>query len=271
MKFGETCDAKFQAANPHLPALPYEDLKTKLEELHGANGGDLFFQSSDSVLKSLDARWEAAAKSVLRAARLRIAGAAPILAVLPQAWQRPIPPEEEAAALEAWAALAGEGLRKLCKKYNKKSSGQPFTTWPYSYAFVRSPVRTQIGSLARAAATGGGCGSTSSDEDAAADSLLDCPVCLETLYHPVAPACGHALCGPCHRELTRAAGEGVVSCPVCRDPARSVKSLVILGKVAKKANPTAHRERKLAEENQRFAGRANAHPMALGNALAHAA
>ena len=118
--------------------------------------------------------------------------------------------------------------------------------WPVSVSieadlsFFQGAARTQIESLARifqsrienrhAASVGG---PPSLPDDASLGALpsragqlfapseceqcdLDCPVCLETLFQPVAPDCGHPVCRPCLERLV--AETASPHCPLC--PAR---------------------------------------------------
>jgi len=262
MHFGKHCQQRFSDACPtlFLPALPYKELKKRLKPLLDGPPSDAaaaaaaasFFAFAEEVLKVVDSHWSTASTITLRAAQSPVIGTS---------WRptssrrrRANLADRHAGELEAWAALACEALRKILKKYNKRcgASHGYRTAWPEPdrFAFVRSGIRTQIASLARGSA------------DANSGSL-HCPVCLETFFRPVAPSCGHALCRTCHASLARAAAPAAACCPICRAPARVVQRMVVLDKVAKKADPKAYIERKQAEEEQqaRFPSRAQPHLM----------
>ncbi|VDM19366.1 unnamed protein product [Hydatigera taeniaeformis] len=46
------------------------------------------------------------------------------------------------------------------------------------------------------------------------ESTLQCPICLETLRHPVMPPCQHAFCYSC---ISRYIRKCEAKCPLCRE------------------------------------------------------
>ena len=100
------------------------------------------------------------------------------------------------------------------------------------------------------------------------DLELDCPVCLDLLYKPLAYGCGHTVCKPCHKRTPKAEN-GVERCPVCRHEQLSqpvVKMRVMRRLInaqhpregkARKAEETKARRKKLEE---RCAARARVPP-----------
>ena len=68
-----------------------------------------------------------------------------------------------------------------------------------------------------------------------------CPVCLDVLLDPVAPACGHAVCRACR---DAALASGLASCPVCRRAAPSARPMPALERAVRRAaDPHALAER----------------------------
>ncbi|KAM3144019.1 hypothetical protein pb186bvf_003783 [Paramecium bursaria] len=47
-------------------------------------------------------------------------------------------------------------------------------------------------------------------------NMLDCPICLQTLLHPVTLVCGHSFCEPCLRN--KFFSQYHHNCPLCRQP-----------------------------------------------------
>lgn len=276
MKFGKTAPAAFLAIGAPVPAFPYKQLKKQLKDVVKGGKQEPFFRNLLQEMRRIDYAWQIECKNVLFAAGSP--RAASVVAAL-SLKSRPTKAEVKARAisLDQWAALSREGLRKLLKKYRKLCS-ERFPEMPAAasrfsgLAFMRGCLRTQIEGLAVTD------GADASAEPAAdePDERLDCPVCLERLYQPVASAqCGHALCAPCFKQLKAADPQRAAPpCPVCRTPVRSAKPLAVLGSIVKATHPTTFRARAEAEAEatraaqdaalaKRFAGRANAHPMAM--------
>ena len=86
--------------------------------------------------------------------------------------------------------------------------------------------------------------SSDSDTDATtAAPSLECPICLDTVYRPVAPPCGHPMCRECFDSLRKASMNP--ACPVCRVSASSARLMPVTHKTAKVADPARY---KLARE-----------------------
>ena len=274
MKFGKTSEKEFTelgAALP-LPPFPYRALKKKLKPLTVTSANVSadevvdFFRFLSRALRRIDRAWRASARLTLFAASGPRAAAVASACSRAQLRRRCAPPggvPEQARALNAWAALSQEGLRKIIKKFHKRcaASGSFGASPDCDLAFVRGNLRTQIEALARG---------TPAAED------ISCPVCLEPLFEPVAPrACGHALCKPCYQQLPRRQGWGA-RCPVCRGPAGDARAMPVLASIVRSADPESFGSRKaemmrakqqaydekLAREAERYAHRARAHPMA---------
>jgi len=144
--------------------------------------------------------------------------------------------------LEAYARLHREAVRKILKKYNKKynkAHGQLSSLPGPPLAFIASRTRTELEHLAAAAA-----------EDA-----HECPVCLDLIYSPVAPACGHAICRECHDNMCRASTSP--QCSVCRRDARQVRKMPMATVAARDANPAQYAERKLSHQRAKDEALAN--------------
>lgn len=272
MKFGKRSEKEFSELNAALPPFPYRALKKKLKPLTVASAQVSaeevvdFFRFLSRALRRIDKAWRAAARLTLFAATGPRAAAVASACSMAQNRRRTpfaggVP--EQARALNAWAALSQEGLRKIMKKFHKRcaASGTYGVSPDCDLAFVRGNLRTQIDALARG---------TPSAED------ISCPICLEPLFDPVAPpACGHALCKQCYQQLPSRQG-WEARCPVCRGPASNARAMPVLAGIVRSADPEsfgsykaellrakqqAHEE-KLAREAERFARRARAHPMA---------
>ena len=80
---------------------------------------------------------------------------------------------------------------------------------------------------------------------------MDCPICMEIMVDPVAPSCGHAMCRACFDgisdsgvtrrmatnggTLTIRPASSIPACPICREPAPSVKPMSVLARLCKRA------------------------------------
>eukprot|EP00966_Prymnesium_polylepis_P013348 308128-Prymnesium_polylepis.1 len=101
-------------------------------------------------------------------------------------------PVSMAIQLAEWAQSARDALRKIIEEFNALFADTHGRLGHVDASFVASCLRTEIESLAKS-----GCGSRDWLLDA-----LDCPICLNTVFRPVAPAaCGHALCRACFEAL----------------------------------------------------------------------
>ena len=271
MKFGKLCaetcaDLQTQAK---VPTFPYKSLKQCLKRAENSPiGRQLFAEALSAELHAVDKIWKQAVHSVVRSA-----SAPRKSAILAQVGlgRRPI---SEAPALVEWASLARTGLRKIKKKYNKNLRPKlgPLDEAKCSehFAFVASPERTEIHALANAAQglgaspletslwqTGGESRPVSMDAN---PTQMECPVCMETLFEPVAPACGHPMCKPCYDGVVKSKvtmrikvtggylnirpADAVPQCPMCREPAETTKPMVALAAMCKAADPKAFARRK---------------------------
>ena len=246
MRFGKTYEAAFAATGANLPPPPYKALKKKLKQTlnHAAYGHEQaqdFFRFLHSALVQVDRKWQRAAHSVILAHEFAASApraAATLASIVPARAKASFnDPQERAKSLQAYAQLAREALRKIIKKFNRHCAWRlQFLVQmhhPTGLGFVCGALRTQVELLARGES----------------DSV-ECPVCLDTLYQPVAPkACGHAMCRPCHKKLV--AEQHSASCPICRGPAAQAKAMPVLGALAKAVDPLGVRTRSQAEAEAR--------------------
>lgn len=256
MKFGKRYEQSFRDLNVELPPFPYRVLKKKIRLLATEQAelptDERFLKFSSSLLTRLDQKWQSSVRRVMF--KWRNPRTSAVLHRL--TGRKDLDVQQEADRLGAWAELSREGLRKILKKYNKRCGQKAGATACHhsslgDLAFVRGRVRAQLEALARAG------------EDADA---LSCPVCLEVVYQPVAPRCGHAVCAACYAQLAMTAAP---LCPVCRGDAPQASRMPVLSSVARYHDPSHFDARKRADEaarqadlERRFASRLKAHPMA---------
>lgn len=245
MHFGKHCEARFAATSTGLPSFPYKYLKKQLKLLLLAEDNDpkkkaAFFAEVAKILRRLEHKWSEAARLTLFAVR------SPRTASLLYKVKFGIQTDagESAVKLVQWADLATDALRKLIKKYNKQCAARYGGVAMYhghEISFVRGRMRTELEALVQLHRRP----TSAADDDEHED--LACPVCLETLYLPCAPQCGHALCGPCHAKLVSASKDSVPQCPICRNPAAQSKRLPVLAYVAKACDAAGFKARCEAE------------------------
>lgn len=243
MHFGCYSDDLFQKIGV-LKAFPYNQLKAKMSAMPADNVGldrdaqlatAAFHTYLRGSLHKLDRHWSAAAARLLLLARVQH--------TLPKQMVDEL--AEHAGQLEEWAALSTEALRKIVEKYNKTHGGDLMVSLDNGHGihFIRGQTRTQVQALAQVE-----CSQCADDED---NASINCPICLETLFKPVAPECGHAFCQPCFARLLRDAplhkGHPETNCPVCRKPARHATRLPVLEAIAKDHDPQLFLERSRAE------------------------
>ena len=213
MKFGKLCEEAFRKLEIDLPAFPYKQAKKEMKAAAlqpcGLAARVVFFNFLRKELKLIDAKWSCAARQTVQSK------VAPITTTfLTTLGLRRRQGAEAARKLNAWASLSRDSVRKIVKKYNKQLGprcghvAEPPGTPP---RFVRSRLRTELEILVQ-------------QEEAMEDgnsAALDCPVCLETLFDPVAPECGHALCRECFLALCQRCD--ILQCPICRRPATNTR------------------------------------------------
>jgi len=258
MKFGKRYEQELfpsLALAIDLPAFPYKEAKKKLKAVDSSPAGsEVFIGFLDMKLRRLDSMWAAAARHAINSARKpqTIAALSKLgLARRPSGVQ-------QAKALNAWAELSREAMRKILKKFNKaqaRAGAVGHTDAIAGLAFVSSPTRTELEYLSQETE----------------NTAHECPVCLDVLFQPVAPACGHAVCRECFDEMRKSAGStlGAVRCPICRGPASTAPTkLPIAAAAVKAADPAGHAARKQALADaeaaalaKKYAGKINAMPM----------
>ena len=259
MKFGKLCAQACVEleSQTKVPAFPYKALKKQLKKAEDAdNGRQHFTRALSTTVKSVDDAWQRAVRSVLKGVN------APRMSAVLSHIGMKRRPKAAAPALAEWASIARTGLRKIKKKYNKRLGAKfgPLDQEPdvNGFAFVASSERTEIQALASSVVVALEEESGSSPEA----TTLECPVCMETLYEPVAPPCGHPMCRSCYDGIAdstvtkrfqvpggtlkiRPAG-AVPKCPICREPATSVKPMSALASMCKAADPETFAERQLS-------------------------
>ena len=237
MKFAKHCERVCAelSRSTKVPAFPYKELKKRLKNTRSADPRTEFCVFLTSRVQEVDVQWKKAVRSALRAERTTwSSGMLGLLGLRNKADVM-----ERQRCLAEWGGVARTGLRKIKKKYNKllAATHGPLDNFPgvSQFAFLQSRERTEIEALA-------------AQESQEAGSL-DCPVCLETLVEPVAPPCGHPVCSRCFDDLwTKREGVRTVSvaggtlvvqpkgscpqCPVCRAPARDLRSMPTLARMA---------------------------------------
>ena len=265
MKFAKLCEEACVEleSQTKVPAFPYKALKKQLKKAEDAdNGRQHFTRALSTTVKSVDDAWQRAVRSVLKGVN-----APRMSAVLSHIGVIKRRPKAAAPALAEWASIARTGLRKIKKKYNKRLGAKfgPLDQEPdvNGFAFVASSERTEIQALASSVVVALEEESGSSPEA----KTLECPVCMETLYEPVAPPCGHPMCRSCYDGIAeskvtrrfqvpggtltiRPAG-AAPQCPICREPATSVKPMSVLASMCKAADPEAFAERQLSARSAR--------------------
>ena len=265
MKFAKLCEEACVEleSQTKVPAFPYKALKKQLKKAEDAdNGRQHFTRALSTTVKSVDDAWQRAVRSVLKGVN-----APRMSAVLSHIGVIKRRPKAAAPALAEWASIARTGLRKIKKKYNKRLGAKfgPLDQEPdvNGFAFVASSERTEIQALASSVVVALEEESGSSPEA----KTLECPVCMETLYEPVAPPCGHPMCRSCYDGIAeskvtrrfqvpggtltiRPAG-AAPQCPICREPATSVKPMSALASMCKAADPEAFAERQLSARSAR--------------------
>lgn len=285
MKFGQHCDVAFPRLCLDLPPFPYKEAKKILKllshsskENRGPSQRDSFVAYLDGEMRRIDSKWHGKAHNIVKAAKSTIR-LPRTTAVLIKFGLRKRSRPEEAERLDAWAQLSRDGMRKIIKKYNKQLGaccGHVLHLPSEPFNFVNSRTRTELESLVLLLAShsalltptitaGEACRSC---DAASAPPVQECPVCLDTLYEPVAPACGHAMCHTCFESLR--ANSVVPQCPMCRRPARWAQRMPVIGAAAKAADPAGwhaacdralqKKEDALAAE---YARRGRHHPMAM--------
>ena len=259
MKFAKLCEEACVEleSQTKVPAFPYKALKKQLKKAEDAdNGRQHFTRALSTSVKSVDDAWQRAVRSVLKGVN------APRMSAVLSHIGMKRRPKAAAPALAEWASIARTGLRKIKKKYNKRLGAKfgPLDQEPdvNGFAFVASSERTEIQALASSVVVALEEESGSSPEA----KTLECPVCMETLYEPVAPPCGHPMCRSCYDGIAeskvtrrfqvpggtltiRPAG-AVPQCPICREPATSVKPMSALASMCKAADPETFAERQLS-------------------------
>ena len=282
MKFGKTSAAAFSTLEIGLPPLPYKELKKQLhseQKKCAVSRFDIqatFLKTLTKMLRWLDMRWAIAANSLLVAARrpMMTSALAPVLAKLGGSrgrrlarwWRSDEALHTRAHKLDVWAQLSREGVRKIVKKYNKQCGAEhgSLPVCPIGgLRFVSSRLRTEIEILARSVRPAEG-------ESRVSEIQMECPVCLDTVFRPVAPACGHLICRDCFIGLAAAADEHSLRCPVCRESAANSRRMHVAGWVAKAVDPIGFSQRrkselvkKQAELERKYAKRAATHPMLI--------
>ena len=259
MKFGKLCAQACVEleSQTKVPAFPYKALKKQLKKAEDAdNGRQHFTRALSTTVKPVDGVWQRAVRSVLKGVK------APRMSAVLSHIGMKRRPKAAAPALAEWASIARTGLRKIKKKYNKRLGAKfgPLDQEPdvNGFAFVASSERTEIQALASSVVVALEEESGSSPEA----KTLECPVCMETLYEPVAPPCGHPMCRSCYDGIAdstvtkrfqvpggtlkiRPAG-AAPKCPICREPATSVKPMSALASMCKAADPETFAERQLS-------------------------
>ena len=267
MKFGQYCEEACRelADLSNMPAFPYKSLKKRLKQVaespaENPDPRQEFASFLTSQVQSVDEAWKRAARAVLKAERTSYA-----TKLLAKVGVGRTPDAKLSQYLNEWASVARTGLRKIKKKYNKKLGGKygvadESLVLDTAYAFMRSRERTEIETLARRHMNGNASeGAELADESAAeVVRMLECPVCLERLDNPVAPACGHAMCRGCHTEMinSRAArrinvvvvymlltpkNQAPPACPICRGPAAVVEKMPSLARAVRAASKSKRR------------------------------
>ena len=124
-----------------------------------------------------------------------------------------------------------------------------------------SRARSEVSGSASVSVSGSGSGkeSVSEESDEELEELdhsepeleLDCPVCLDLLYKPMAYGCGHTVCKPCHKRTVANTGGGDERCPVCRHAGQQVVKLRVMRRLIRDQHPQEARARRAQEAKTR--------------------
>mmetsp|Transcript_42662 Transcript_42662/g.114256 ORF Transcript_42662/g.114256 Transcript_42662/m.114256 type:complete len:461 (-) Transcript_42662:3101-4483(-) len=185
--------------------------------------------------------------------------------------------------------LNAEALRKITKKRDKNLGGASGAEWltkrPRTMAFyAQSPLLAELRAVermftserggharadsrllsscsrARSESLGSGKEAVSEEseeeleeelEHSEPELELDCPVCLDLLYKPMAYGCGHTVCKPCHKRTVANTGGGDERCPVCRHAGQQVVKLRVMRRLIRDQHPQEARARRAQEARTR--------------------
>ena len=234
MKFGQTLKASPFASANRLPslALEYKALKKVIKR------DDDFLPQLEKWVETLDAAFAAQARECLARAK-PVLGAWLLTRQSNKVRRVPSRVTQDAASLANWARLSTIALRKIVKKFDKahragdddgargRGAG---ATWLAARgappSFTASSALTELRALALLNPAGATLLSAG-DRDANGENappasgavcpeadLLECGICIDTMYRPHTLACGHVFCEPCVRKAKETRTMAV--CPVCR-------------------------------------------------------
>mmetsp|Transcript_42659 Transcript_42659/g.114233 ORF Transcript_42659/g.114233 Transcript_42659/m.114233 type:complete len:411 (-) Transcript_42659:3101-4333(-) len=196
---------------------------------------------------------------------------------------------EAVQKLLKWSQLNAEALRKITKKRDKNLGGASGAEWltkrPRTMAFyAQSPLLAELRAVermftserggharadsrllsscsrARSESLGSGKEAVSEEseeeleeelEHSEPELELDCPVCLDLLYKPMAYGCGHTVCKPCHKRTVANTGGGDERCPVCRHAGQQVVKLRVMRRLIRDQHPQEARARRAQEARTR--------------------
>eukprot|EP00620_Florenciella_sp_RCC1587_P017234 CAMPEP_0182572824 /NCGR_PEP_ID=MMETSP1324-20130603/17913_1 /TAXON_ID=236786 /ORGANISM="Florenciella sp., Strain RCC1587" /LENGTH=416 /DNA_ID=CAMNT_0024787839 /DNA_START=133 /DNA_END=1383 /DNA_ORIENTATION=- len=196
---------------------------------------------------------------------------------------------EAVQKLLKWSQLNSEALRKITKKRDKNLGGASGAEWltkrPRTMAFyAQSPLLAELRAVermftserggharadsrilsacsrARSESLGSGKEAVSEEseeeleeelEHSEPELELDCPVCLDLLYKPMAYGCGHTVCKPCHKRTVANTGGGDERCPVCRHAGQQVVKLRVMRRLIRDQHPQEARARRAQEARTR--------------------
>ena len=233
MKFGQTLKASPFASANRLPslALEYKALKKVIKR------DDDFLPQLEKWVETLDAAFAAQARECLARAK-PVLGAWLLTRQSNKVRRVPSRVTQDAASLANWARLSTIALRKIVKKFDKahragdddgargRGAG---ATWLAARgappSFTASSALTELRALALLSPAGATLLSAG-DRDANGENappgsaagapeadLLECGICMDTMYRPHTLACGHVFCEPCVRKAKETT---MAVCPVCR-------------------------------------------------------
>ena len=234
MKFGQTLKASPFASANRLPslALEYKALKKVIKR------DDDFLPQLEKWVETLDAAFAAQARECLARAK-PVLGAWLLTRQSNKVRRVPSRVTQDAASLSNWARLSTIALRKIVKKFDKahraddddRARGRGAgATWLAARgappSFTASSALTELRALALLSPAGATLLSAG-DRDANGENappaaaaacpeadLLECGICIDTMYRPHTLACGHVFCEPCVRKAKETRTMAV--CPVCR-------------------------------------------------------